>query len=91
MTTIHNKYKETFDIYIGRPTIYGNPFEMGKDGTREEVVAKYRAWFYEKIKNDINFKNALLPLKNKRLGCFCKPKSCHGDVICEYLNNYECR
>ena len=63
MTTIHNKYKEPFDVYIGCPTVFGNPFEIGKDGTREEVVAKYRSWFYDQISKNHVFKNLILPLK----------------------------
>jgi hypothetical protein len=86
-TTIHNKYKEPYDVYIGRPTIYGNPFTIGKDGTRDDVVEKYKTFFIEKILNDNDFKNKILTLKGKRLGCFCKPLKCHGDIICEYLNS----
>lgn len=87
MTTIHNKYKENFDIYIGRPSIFGNPFVIGADGPRDEVIRKYKDYFYERINSDPDFKNAVLSLKNKKLGCFCKPLKCHGDIICEYLNN----
>lgn len=87
MTTIHNKYKEHYDVYIGRPTIYGNPYEIGKDGNREDVVNKYRKYFTERIQTDMSFRRQVLTLRGKRLGCFCKPKECHGDVICEYLNN----
>lgn len=86
MTTIVNKYKDEFDIYIGRPTIYGNPYEIGKDGTREEVVSKYREYFLERMEIDLLFRTSILAVSGKRLGCFCKPRACHGDVICEYLN-----
>jgi hypothetical protein len=30
--------------YVGRPSPLGNPWVIGRDGTREEVLAKYRAW-----------------------------------------------
>lgn len=86
MTTVHNKYKEKYDVYIGRPTIFGNPYEIGKDGNREDVVNKYRKYFTERIQTDMSFRRQVLTLRGKRLGCFCKPKECHGDVICEYLN-----
>lgn len=85
-TTIHNKYKEQYDVYIGRPSIYGNPFQIGKDGNRQDVVNKFRNYFYTKIEFDENFKKQVLTLRGKRLGCFCKPNECHGDIICEYLN-----
>jgi len=31
-------------IYVGRPSKWGNPFVIGRDGSRDEVIAKYRAW-----------------------------------------------
>lgn len=40
---VHCK-KEPYDVYIGRPSKWGNPFVIGKDGTREEVIAKYAEW-----------------------------------------------
>jgi hypothetical protein len=40
---VHCK-KEPFDIYIGRPSIWGNPFEIGKDGGRTDVIEKYEVW-----------------------------------------------
>lgn len=88
LTTVHNKYKEKYDVYIGRPTIFGNPYEIGKDGNREDVIKKYREYFTERIQTDVNFLKAILTLRGNRLGCFCKPHSCHGDVICEYLNKF---
>ena len=76
-----NNLNNDCDVYIGRPTQWGNPFIMGKHGTREEVVEKYRDY----IKTKPNLLNQLHKLKNKRLGCFCKPKECHGDVLVELI------
>ncbi len=42
MTVVHCKRK-TYDVYIGRPGKWGNPFEIGKDGNRAEVIEKYEA------------------------------------------------
>lgn len=83
-TTVVNLRKENYDIYIGRGSIFGNPFVIGKDGTREEVIKKYKEWFYEKVKNLV-FRKKVYNLIGKRLGCFCKPQACHGDVIIEFL------
>lgn len=83
-TKVVNKYKEPYDIYIGRGSKWGNPFEIGKDGTREEVIEKYRLY----ILNKPELLNSLPELKGKTLGCFCKPKPCHGDVLIELLNIY---
>jgi hypothetical protein len=44
MTTVANKYYQNYDVYIGRGSKWGNPFVIGKDGDRDEVIAKYREW-----------------------------------------------
>jgi len=83
ITTVVHRKKEPFDIYIGRPSKWGNPFTIGKDGTREEVIEKYKVWFWtqpELIKS-------LPELKGKILGCWCKPKPCHGNYLAELANN----
>jgi hypothetical protein len=77
--------KEKYDVYIGRPSIFGNPFEIGKDGNREDVIKKYREYFYERIEKDINFRAKIRNLKGKILGCWCKPEDCHGDIIVDFL------
>ena len=77
-----NIHKSTYDVYIGRPERWGNPFEIGKDGTRSEVIKKYREW----ILTQPELLKALPELKDQVLGCFCKPKSCHGDVLAEMVN-----
>ena len=79
-TKVVNLKKEKYDIYIGRPSPYGNVFEIGEDGTREEVVEKYRAY----AKRNMSKMN-LRHLKGKRLGCYCKPLVCHGDVLVEMV------
>lgn len=80
------KYKGKNGIYIGRPTIFGNPFEIGKDGTRAEVIEKYRE--YLKTRPDIL---KLIPkLKDKVCLCFCRPAlPCHGDVLAELADKEE--
>lgn len=82
---VHCK-KEKYDVYIGRPAYFGNPFEIGIDGNREEVIEKYKDWFVMQIKTNNVFRKQLDKLKGKTLGCWCKPKDCHGDIIAEYLN-----
>ena len=91
MTKVVNKYKESFDIYIGRPSEWGNPFSH-KEGTlaefkvntREEAIGKYREW----IVTQPNLLRQLPTLKNKVLGCYCKPQACHGDVLVELINRF---
>ena len=77
-------HSKPYDIYIGRPSKWGNPFIIGKDGTREEVIKKYRDWVCEQpelIKSIIN-----MELDDKILGCYCYPNKCHGDVLIELVD-----
>lgn len=68
-------------ISIMRPSIFGNPFQIGKDGTRDEVVRKYRHWLWKKINEDLEFRASVLSLKGHDLICCCAPRVCHGDVL----------
>jgi len=88
MTEVVNRHHEPFDEYIGRGTPAGNPFIIGIDGDRDECCDKYEKYFYWRIGWDVTFKNYILSLKGKKLGCSCKPKRCHGSVILEYLVDY---
>jgi hypothetical protein len=85
-----NKYKEDYDVYIGRGSIWGNPYSH-KEGTkakhlvatREEAVEKYR----EYVLGNKFLLSQLHKLRGKRLGCFCAPQACHGDVLAELADN----
>lgn len=90
-----NKYKSEYDVYIGRGSPWGNPFTHIKDkttkaefivNTREESIEKFREYLYNKISTGEISVQDLLELQGKRLGCFCKPKSCHGDVLVEVIS-----
>lgn len=81
MCTVVNKYKEDFDIYIGRGSKWGNPFPISGENSREKVIDEYRFYLWSQIKSGEVTTDDLLSLNGKRLGCFCKPKPCHGDVI----------
>lgn len=65
------------DIYIGRPSKWGNPFVIGPDGDRETVIKKYEEW----VRNKPRLMESLTELQGKTLGCFCAPLPCHGDVL----------
>ena len=73
---------------IDRTTEFGNPFRLENDGgeyTREESVERYREWFVDEVDSNPEFREAVEDLRGETLGCWCKPKSCHGDVILAYL------
>lgn len=88
MTTVVNKTHEPYDVYIGRGSIFGNPYVIGRDGTREQVIARYEEWFKFLIR-DSKFVAELKSLKGKKLGCFCSPLLCHGHIIADYVNSLE--
>jgi hypothetical protein len=69
-------------VYIGRPSKWGNPFVIGRDGDREQVVAKYRAW----LARNPALLLQLPELNGKDLVCWCAPLPCHGHVLQSYLS-----
>jgi len=79
---VHCK-KERYDVYIGRPSIWGNRFKIGIDGNREEVIKKYEDWL---LKQPELVQRAKKELKGKILSCWCFPKECHGDVLARIAN-----
>jgi len=90
MTTVVNIKTDEYDVLISRPSKWGNPYTHIKDkntqaefivSSRKEAIDKYR----EYILNSPDLLNDLHELKGKRLGCFCKPKSCHGDILVELI------
>jgi uncharacterized protein DUF4326 len=80
-TLMNLKRGERCDEYIGRPSRWGNPYIVGKDGTREQVVERYEKW----IRGQKGLMNTIGFLRGKSLGCFCTPLPCHGDVLIKIL------
>ena len=75
--------------YIGRGSYWGNPYSMYDKGeSREEVIRKYEYDFHhDKFTN--KKKIEVYKLAGKRLGCFCKPQACHGDILANFLNSWD--
>lgn len=82
-TKVVNLNNEPFDIFIGRPSDWGNPFIIGIHGTRDEVIAKYDTYLAQNEK----LQDKLHSLEGYRLGCFCKPEHCHGEILKEALKS----
>lgn len=72
MVKIVNKRHSKYDVYIGRGSIYGNPYVIGVHGTRDEVIDKYEKYFNEKVSKDEKFRESVLSLDGLIIGCFCK-------------------
>ena len=90
-TTVVHVRHSPFDIYIGRGGTYrlstgwtlmeasdwGNPYRITKTRTRESVIRMYEDW----LLRTPELLARLPELRGKRLGCFCAPQPCHGDVL----------
>lgn len=79
----HGDNSASSAVYVGRPSRYGNPYVIGRDGSREQVVAKYREWLCEQPEL---VEAARLELRGKDLVCWCAPFACHADVLLEIAN-----
>lgn len=80
---VHCK-REKFDVYIGRPSKWGNPFALKPTAhaaefvaSRDEALRRYEEW----VRSQPSLMAALGELRGKTLGCWCKPKPCHGDIL----------
>lgn len=87
---VHIKSGEPYDIYIGRPSKFGNPYTH-KEGTgapwvvdtREDAIRLYEEWLREQPELMVAVKKEL---RGKILGCFCSPLACHGDILLKIAN-----
>lgn len=91
------------NVYIGRKCVvfidgerypkkssnFANPYKIGIDGTREEIIKKYKKYIIKKINEDESIMDEFLALKGKNLGCWCYPDKCHGNILLELLNNID--
>lgn len=91
-TIVVNCKTEIYDVYIGRGSKWGNPFSHLKDSkadfitsSREESIDLYRMWIT--VGEGRYLLNHLDELDGKRIGCFCKPKKCHGDILVDLISS----
>lgn len=88
------------NVYIGRGSVvfvdgkrypyessqFCNPFKISKADSRDDVIKKFKEYIHKKLDSDDKFKNMLTELKGKRLGCWCKPQKCHGDILIDIID-----
>ena len=86
MPEVLNKRKDNIPpdaVYVGRPTKWGNPYVIGKDGSREDVIRLYRTFIEGLVaagRRDVS------ELRGRDLVCWCAPLPCHADVLLELAN-----
>lgn len=83
---VNIKNDEKFDVYIGRPSKFSNPFHIGVDGSRREVITRYENYLYTRPELIQSIRKEL---QGKILGCYCNPLACHGDVLVRIANGYQ--
>jgi hypothetical protein len=81
---VNLRHEQRYDVLIARPSKWGNPFQIGRDGNRERVIEMYEVH----IRHRPDFLADLPELIGKRLGCYCKPLPCHGDVLVKLLKEF---
>ena len=79
---VHCK-RQPYDVYIGRPSPWGNPYRIGVHGTRAQCIEAYRD---ELLRDPKRLARVRAELRGKTLGCWCAPEPCHGDVLLEVAN-----
>lgn len=72
-------------IYVGRPTAFGNPFEIGRDGDRARVIERYRLWLAQPEQAELRDR-VRRELRGRDLTCWCAPLPCHADTLLELAN-----
>jgi hypothetical protein len=72
-------------IYVGRPSVFGNPFVIGRDGDRATVIARYEEWIRAPEQAQL-LERARRELHGRDLVCWCAPQACHADVLLQLVN-----
>lgn len=98
ITIVNRKTYRGESLYVGRPTVLGNLFVIGKDGDRETVIQKYRRWLWNEIQggggpafDEIHRLANLAKTQSLVLACWCFPEQCHAEVInaaIEWINTH---
>ena len=83
-TTVVNIRNAAYDTLVARPSKWGNPFVIGRDGTRDQVIRMYEIH----VRRSPDLIAALPELAGKRLGCYCKPLPCHGEILVKLLGEF---
>lgn len=99
---VNIKRGDEYDVYIGRAGhgesgYFGNPHTKGyvycsdchSHHDRQGAIEAFQKDFLKRIKEDAEYRRRILELRDKKLGCFCKPLACHGDIIKNWLDNME--
>ncbi len=103
-TTVHRFHKEMElgddDVYVGRPSKWGNPFKIHDPKDRKVVIQMYEDWVLGRVtkpgitpvgmigrRPSFTVDDIKRELKGKRLFCWCHPRACHADVLAKIADS----
>ena len=99
-TRVVNLHHHAFDVYIGRAGkgfegLFGNPCRAGavcpecseRHADGDSTLLCFERYFLRRVEHDTLFREAVLSLRGKTLGCFCFPRPCHGNVIANFVDS----
>ncbi|MGE0129305.1 MAG: DUF4326 domain-containing protein [Blastocatellales bacterium] len=88
ITIVNRKTWRGESVYVGRPSVLGNPFCIGKDGERSTVISKYRRWLWNELQrgsglvfDELHRLAKLAKSGDLILACWCFPEKCHAETI----------
>jgi len=100
MAIVVNLRQDPYDVYIGRAGrghhgYFGNPIVLGKKCSvcgkthtkAGNTLPCFEIYFLDRIAKDDQFRRRIQALRGMVLGCFCKPRPCHGDIIVRWLED----
>lgn len=102
-TTVVNVRTDEFDVYVGRPVSrskdprcrvgspFRNPFKAPDESSRPAAIIAFEMKIRDQLRHSAKLRAQLLSLDGKRLGCWCKPKACHGDVLVKLIEELKAR
>lgn len=73
-------------LYIGRPSVYGNPFRLENESLRDFVLLQFAEYWYAPEQTWLRERVLKSALLDDKLACYCAPRRCHGDIIAGYIN-----
>ena len=85
MARVVHVRRDKYDVFIGRPGPWGNPYVIGRHGDRDRCIDAFELEFRQRLAQSGDLRMALLALDGKRLGCYCAPRRCHGDVLIKLI------
>ncbi len=80
---VNRHHRVPYDVYVGRGSIWGNPFPIGAGADREQVIRRYEGY----LRENQELLEELPSLQGRTLACYCAPAPCHGHIIAAFADS----